>query len=233
MNHSRPAPLPRSDWYPCLDHARRRSRWLWSDSTTKSTCECSLPFGVPFSDSSHYSGSTRPITHMSVQFSIWRARSCSTVATYCGWRGTSTSGVTSRASQAPVADLRSSGAADRTQAVRCRFQMALTVCLSTSRRAAGHCGGSLRRQLCAIAACSLCGATAPTMPMHARDDAHVVRPRATHSHCFQALLTDPKPHWSAAMRRILGHDVHQVWTELQRGKYRRFVRAYRVFLQFW
>ena len=36
----------------------------------------------------------------------------------------------------------------------------------------------------------------------------------------------------AAVRRILGPDAHRTWTELQRGKYRRFIRAYRVFLQF-
>ena len=36
----------------------------------------------------------------------------------------------------------------------------------------------------------------------------------------------------AAVRHILGSDAHLTWTELQRGKYRRFIRAYRVFLQF-
>ena len=36
----------------------------------------------------------------------------------------------------------------------------------------------------------------------------------------------------AAVRHILGPDAHRTWTELQRGKCRRFIRAYRVFLQF-
>lgn len=36
----------------------------------------------------------------------------------------------------------------------------------------------------------------------------------------------------AAVRHIMGMDAHRVWTELHRGKHRRFIRAYRVFLSF-